>query len=471
HNEGRWFELTGERQPIHLAKVPPSFGNGLILYRPTYEGDAATFDNLVLEGDTLRPRVVERPATLIYRLTCPYILSDLRVEAVESGPLRLALSYDEGKTWSEAARVPEKRSPLTLSLLPHVSARYAFWLRVGLEPGASVRGLRIRTTFVASPLALPETLSLGVNRCRLIGASPAVPVRTTIGWVERHQSSLGISLNALGFHTMGDEAYRRLYVASPGSQIPVRVALQGRAARGTLSLENLPAGWRCEPPSVLVEGEGSEARFALTCAGGEPGEVHAFTIVFQPADGTARDARVFPAQVLLADAPLAVLAAAGTVAGAAQTGVLPGLAGDQGVAFAGEGSVLFPLATAVAGCYALWVRARWEPNSATGFRLAVEGTPARDLRATAMIGFTDWESPRAAHTKMFAHYGEFPGQWAWYRVPDVDLFPGTRQVKVEAGAGTALHALVLLPQNAEMDRAGMNLFQNWNYAPWENPWK
>jgi hypothetical protein len=28
---------------------------------------------------------------------------------------------------------------------------------------------------------------------------------------------------------------------------------------------------------------------------------------------------------------------------------------------------------------------------------------------------------------------------------------------------------VLLPQDPATDRVAMNLFQNWNFAPWQNP--
>jgi hypothetical protein len=70
---------------------------------------------------------------------------------------------------------------------------------------------------------------------------------------------------------------------------------------------------------------------------------------------------------------------------------------------------------------------------------------------------------------MFAHFGEQYGHWSWYRVPDVLLTRATRRLTLGAGAGACLDALVLLPQDPEMDRAAMNLFQNWNFAPWRNP--
>lgn len=103
-----------------------------------------------------------------------------------------------------------------------------------------------------------------------------------------------------------------------------------------------------------------------------------------------------------------------------------------------------------------------------GGRLRPHGE-ARDLRAAAMIGFTDWTDPKRAHTKMFAHYGEQYGHWSWYRIPDVQLASGEHRLLLSAGAGAHFDALVLLPQTDVMDRAAMNLFQNWNYAPWRDP--
>ncbi|GAG49160.1 unnamed protein product, partial [marine sediment metagenome] len=91
----------------------------------------------------------------------------------------------------------------------------------------------------------------------------------------------------------------------------------------------------------------------------------------------------------------------------------------------------------------------------------------RALRATAMIGFSDWTSTRGAHTKKFHHFGD--QDTYWYRIPEVALEPGEHSLTLGARKGASLDAVVLLPQNAAMDRAAMNLFQNWNYAPWQNP--
>jgi len=86
-----------------------------------------------------------------------------------------------------------------------------------------------------------------------------------------------------------------------------------------------------------------------------------------------------------------------------------------------------------------------------------------------MIGFTDWNNPERAHTKMFAHYGEQYGNWSWYRIPDVHLTHGEHRLFLGAEAGACFDAIILLPQTPAMDRAALNLFQNWNFAPWHQP--
>ena len=70
---------------------------------------------------------------------------------------------------------------------------------------------------------------------------------------------------------------------------------------------------------------------------------------------------------------------------------------------------------------------------------------------------------------MFAHYGEQFAHGSWYRVPDVKLTKGKHRLTLAAGKGATFDALLLLPQTPAVDRAAMNLFLNWNFAPWHNP--
>jgi len=480
HNEGRWFEITDDRRPIPLGKIPPYFGNGAVVYEPTGEGEAAVLENMVVEPAAPGPCVVRaedpaEPASLVYRARCPYIFSDAAVTGAyatdRAGAVSLSLSFDEGKSWTEVWQSPRRSGRINASLLKEVTGRYAYWLKIELAPGArAVKGLKVRTTLVVSPLALPGKLSRGQNRITFVGGPPAVPVKTTCRWSERHKTDLGVSLNSISYYMNGDQAHRNLFVAAPGEELPVKVTLEGRPFRGDVSLENLPDGWTSQPATTPVElagGAGSAAgEFVLKPVGTAQGEVRAFEIVIRRRDHPRRLA----AQVLLARGPLVREAEqADESDGDVTPKDFPELSGACGMVFRGDGRLVFRFAAPGAGRYALWLRARWEPDASTGMTLALDGGEVRELQATAMIGFTDWTNPSYAHTKMFAHFGEQYAHWAWYRVPDIELAAGDHRLALGAGEGACFDAVLLLPQDPAVDRAAMNLLQNWNYAPWHNP--
>lgn len=476
HNEGRWFELVGERQPIPLAKIPPMFGNGAIVYEPA-EGEATVLENLVIEPEKgIRPHDWSKPASLVYRASCPYIFSDAlvrgRYTASEAGAIRLAVSFDEGKSWTDLWRSPEKEGTIAVGLRDRVMARYAYWLKLELAAGqaAQVKGFQVRTTLVASTLALPGKLSRGENRITFVGGVPSVPVKTTCRWVERYKSDLGVSLNAIGFYTGDDQTRRNLLIASPESELPVKVTLQGRPGRGEVWLEGLPDGWTCEPKRRPVELAGARtpasAEFVVRAGRAQTGDIQSFTVVV--AQGGSQ--RRVPAQVLVAETSLVREAEqADQVSGATAIRELGELSGARGVDFQGDGTLAFDFTAPREGVWALWLRARWTPESSTRMILAIDGGGPRELYAEAMIGFSDWTNPQRAHTKMFAFFGQQYGQLAWYRIPDLAMAPGKHRLTLSAARGACLDAMVLLPQNDTMDRAAMNLFQNWNFAPWENP--
>ncbi|MGB2822333.1 MAG: hypothetical protein WBF17_15210, partial [Phycisphaerae bacterium] len=219
HNEGRWFEVTGDRKPIPLAKVPPCFGNGAIVYEPSLGGEAGQ-------------------AELVYRCQCPYILSDAQVggeySSTKPGDVRLLLSLDAGGSWKEVWRSAEKRGAIAADMLRHVTGRYGYWLKLALTPGerTSVRGLKVRTTFVVSPLSLPGRLRLGRNRISFVGPAPAVRIRTQCRWIERHRAKLGVSLAGLSYYLDGGQAHRNVIVAPPGRKTTITVMLEGEPYQG-----------------------------------------------------------------------------------------------------------------------------------------------------------------------------------------------------------------------------------------------
>ena len=248
------------------------------------------------------------------------------------------------------------------------------------------------------------------------------------------------------------------------------MTLQGKPFQGEVSLEGLPDGWASNPSKQAVELADSEhvetVKFILRPEHATPGEIHGFHVVVREEQ---RERRI-PAQVLVAETPLISEAEyADEVIGDVAAIEFPKASGGKVMALTGDGKLMFNLAAQQDGNYALWLRACWEPGSSTNMTLQLDEAEVRELRAQAMIGFTDWTDPRSAHTKMFAHFGEQYGHWAWYRIPDVAITAGKHRLTLGARTGAHFDALVLLPQNPVMDRAAMNLFQNWNYAPWDNP--
>jgi len=479
HNEGRWFEVFGQREPLPLAKVPPIFGNGAIVYEPAAEGEATVLDNIVIQrgndgSSQLRAKDPGKTAVLVYRARCPYMFSDAVVHgsyaASQGGAVCLSLSFDEGRHWTEVWRSPDAGGTIAAALREQVTARYAYWLKVELAAGqdAVVRGLQVRSTLVASPLALPGKLSLGENRITFAGAVPSVPIKTTCRWTERYRSDLAVAVGGLSFYTEGDELHRNVLVVPPGGEVSVPVTLQGRRLQGEVRLDGLPEGWTCTPPRRTAELAGPDARsaaeFILHTSGTQAGDIVPLTVVIGQDDGQRR----VPVQVLVAEAPLVREAErADEISGAATVREMAELSDAHGVEFAGRGRLAMDFTASSGGTYALWLRARWEPDGDSSLSLAIDATGPRPLRVTRMIGFEDWTAPGRAYTKRF--HTEQYDHWAWYRIPEVTLTPGKHRLTLSAANGAWLDALVLLPQDDATDRAAMNLFQNWNFAPWNNP--
>jgi len=490
HNEGRWFEVTGDREAIPLAKIPPYFGNGAIIYEPTAEGKSTMLDNMEIEirregeapaGESEAPAELSakdsaKPASLTYRAQSPYIFSDAQVSgnyrAQAPGAIKLFLSFDEGKNWTETWNNEVNNGQINVSMLNQITARYRYWLKLefAADDTARVTNFKVHTTFVASPLSLPGRLSLGENRISFVGGPVTTPVKTTCQWVERHQSDLGISLNSLSYYLNGDETHRNLFIATPDRGCLVSVTLQGKPFQGEVSLEGLSDGWTVKPSKQAVELADSKhagiVKFSLLPEHVMQGEIHRFNVVVRK----DQYERKIPVQLLVAEAPLISEAEhAAEIRGNVEIINLPEASGGKIMAFTGDGELRFELNSQQDDTYALWLRARWEPDSSTQLTLKLDETARRELRAQAMIGFTDWTDARRAQTKMFAHFGEQYAHWSWYRIPEVELKAGNHRLMLGAKAGAYFDTLALLPQNPVMDRAAMNLFQNWNYAPWDNP--
>ncbi|MGC9317911.1 MAG: LamG-like jellyroll fold domain-containing protein [Armatimonadota bacterium] len=471
HNEGQWMALTGDREPIHPAKIPPYYGNGILTWEPTLDGEAALAENVVLERDgdhtVIRAQDAQAEASLTYRVLLPYALAAGRVTGECSGPAALSLSWDDGETWTELWRSERGAGALDVDLTPQVMARYNYWLRLELPAGSGTRvsDLSVRSTFNVSPLSLPGALELGDNELSLVRGPANEPVEGELAWLERHRTDLAVSLNALSFYLMDDENHRDLYIARPGEELAVEVTVDGAAFDGDIALEGLPEGWVRGPSStgVSTDGDPAAASFALQ-PDGPQGRIVPFDVVVRQGKAERR----LPAVVLVADAALVSEAEDADLSGEAAVSPAPAQSDAAQVDLSGEGAMGFDAEAPADGTYTLWLRARWEKGASTRMVLSVDGEE-REVRATAMIGFSDWENPRQANTKMFAHYGEQYEHWAWYRVPDLELSAGEHRVELSGGAGASFDCLTILPQTGVMDRAAMNLLHTWNFAPWLLP--
>ncbi len=441
--------------PLPLAQIPPYFGNGAIIFEPVAGSDAAALENMTAQesaaGSILRASRADTPASLIYRAQCPYIFSDATItgeySSAEPGAITLALSFDQGQTWTEVWRSPDRSGTFAVNPRTQISSRYAYWLRVGLAGGKdpAVTGLHVRSTFVASPLALPGKLSLGANRVCFFG-TPSAPIKTSCTWVERRQSALGVGLNTISYYLNSGEALRNLIVVAPDETAPLQVALSGRVGDGDISVEGLPAGWLDGPRRHEVKATGDKqatASFGLRPEGAVEGEVRGFEVVVREG---GRERRV-PAQVLVASAPLVREAEqADATSDAVGATALPEASGGRVAAFSGDGQLTYNFASAE-GRYALWIRARWDGSNGAGLTYTLDDATPRNVRSEAMIGFTDdWSDPERAYTKMFAAFGEGYRHWSWYRIPGVALKTGDHRLTLGARAGAQLDALMLLPE-------------------------
>ncbi len=464
HNEGRWMALTKDREPIHPAKIPPSYGNGTLIWEATGEGAATELQNATIANGQLTADDPAQDASVTYRVLLPYVLADARVTGTASDEVTVAISTDEEETWQEVWR---GEGSLEVDLRGHVMNRYDYALRLTIPAGsdAEVADLQVRSVLIVSPLSLPGELDPGENEMTFVAGPVTEPVTAELAWIERHRSDLGVSLNALSFYLMDDTNHRNLYIARSGEDLAVEVTVEGRAFNGTVTLEGLPEGWLAGPAAAEASTDGRPAAVAFTLRpDGPEGRIEAFEVMLREGD---RERRV-PAQVLVADAALVAEAEHAKLSGDAQVSEDPAKSAGAQVDIAEEGAMAFTARVPHSGAHALWLRMKLSEGESPWLTLRMDGEERR-VRAVSMIGFSDWEPANRASTKVFAHYGEYRGHWNWWRIPRIDLTAGEHTLEIIGEDGQSYDALALLPQTEAVERAAMNLLQTWNFAPWQLP--
>lgn len=236
---------------------------------------------------------------------------------------------------------------------------------------------------------------------------------------------------------------------------------------GTVAIEGVPDDWTVTPDQQEVvisdPGHSAKAVFAVSGLKDGRGRIEPIEVVVR---GEGWERRI-PAEVLVAASALAREAeSADEMIGKTEIIDIPDASARRAVAFTGLGELAFDADRLAGGTYSLWLRARWEPKVAPRFFLKLPGGSLREIRPQRLFGFRDWNDPASGFTKGFLHHpaeNDF-GHWAWYRVPEVEVPDGGYRLTLAAEAGAYFDAVLLLPQTDELDRAGMNLFHNWNYC-------
>ncbi len=158
---------------------PRSFGNGVVIYEPdlttateefergvfSTRGLAKTKSGLTVAGGSLEGECV-------FRVQVPYVICGrpARIEDPETvsdaalltlqgtGRVGVEVSIDNGKSWRSAGHGPGR-----IDLTRFVERRYGYQIRLLLEPGSVVTGLRADTYFQLAQAALPN-VARGENR-------------------------------------------------------------------------------------------------------------------------------------------------------------------------------------------------------------------------------------------------------------------------------------------------------------------
>ncbi len=153
-------------------------GNGRFLYQPNLSDRSTDFTDGVYDSSNVQPGAdgltlkEAGQGYAIFEVRSPYIIvprvgkldvtdddADASVVKVDGAGVSLAVSVDNGLTWSD---VPTPKLAAggqeTIDLTPHVSGGYGYLLRLALqgEPGKAVlRGLEMTTWVQVAPASLP----------------------------------------------------------------------------------------------------------------------------------------------------------------------------------------------------------------------------------------------------------------------------------------------------------------------------
>ena len=324
-----------------------------------------------------------------------------------------------------------------IALPPGVMGGYDYRLKLILSGvGTAISDVGFRTTMQHNATALPR-LKLGRNQARYTCEPDSAPVRATFHWLDRKTSPLAVSLNATDSWLTGMDYARRLYAARPGSPLNIAVTLSrqdGKAIRGTTTIEGLPKGWAVTPARAdfAVKGEPAKVVLTVTPPLNAPRGLHAARLIITP--GALVDRREVPITFICApDARVFEAESATKLTRLVVRTDIPQSSGGACLRAAkGKGSGLAEYNVTVnkSGKYRLWVRT-FAPGVGHGWLGAqFDGGRRHALRGGPPV-----------------HRREEKGlYYQWYWTPAIDLTAGDHKLTfLIYDDGTVADAVLLVP--------------------------
>ncbi len=484
-NEGQWMRRHINGGPLHHGFQPPAYGNGAVVYSPTGNAeDAAERLNLRIEregdGVLLSPDA-EGDSALSYNLSSPYVLTGLQITGKWSGigpnGLGISVRSDAEEGFEEVWTCESSEGVIEADLSELVAGRYGYELRLDVKAGNEsgvVSDVQIRSPFLCSHLSLPGRLKRGRNSIEMVGGPVDRPVTAELAWTERYLSELGVRMPGISYYSPCGRYHKNLFVANPGNTENFEIKLLGEGMKGEVRIEGLPENWVTTPDSIGVEkedGDSADINFKLCIPDVPEGRIMPYECLIE---GDGREGVRRETGVILTSRS-ALVAETGPhtdIRGDVEVCKAPDLSGGHKVVFNGRGAANFHLKTISAGTYAAWLRIRWQPLQVNAFSLVLDDEPERMLRTC--LKPSEWKESEMAYSKMTKNEKDeskvSTPHWGWYRVTGLHLDEGIDHLlSFRADKGTELDALIVVTQKQEVDRAMMNLTQNWNYAPWESP--
>jgi acetyl esterase/lipase len=187
-------------------RAPERVCNGLWEYHPdftraSWQKGAESVANVEVKDGHLLAQP-GRTGVVVWKMRSPYVFVGGNLE-VEGQGARFSLSWD-GTSWKEVGHNLDALFP------PQETARYVYWLKCELPPGARLDRLAISNDLQMAPLALPGMV-VGDNHFTYTDQSPGPrQVRVTHDWVERSLSRPPLAppspiFPAQGGHTDGSD--------------------------------------------------------------------------------------------------------------------------------------------------------------------------------------------------------------------------------------------------------------------------